>query len=192
VACQEEQQKERKRRMDLPHFVIDGSDDEAIEDSKTLKEVESVYMNCLQGLQLPNIEDSDESTETDPPSTSVKLLMEDQFFKGKTYKYEKGGEDSGDEIQELSKNLLSATKFVKRTHKMREKNRNRDMEESENKYHFECMKDVKSQELVTACLEKTVAAVSGDAVLQLPESSFYRWTDEHYKRMTDKQSGLAP
>uniref|UniRef100_K3WFG3 18S rRNA aminocarboxypropyltransferase n=1 Tax=Globisporangium ultimum (strain ATCC 200006 / CBS 805.95 / DAOM BR144) TaxID=431595 RepID=K3WFG3_GLOUD len=169
AACEQEQ-RDRAKRFDLPSLESDDEDEEEADDD----DEEEVELDSF-GNAIPK-------RAKLPPTT------QEQLFKNKTYG---GGDEANDDeeeedITELTKNLHLAAGAVKKTQEMREARAEQlkqgDAEGTET-FAFSSMDDVKAQQLATVCLEKTAVAVSGDAVLQLPESVFHQWTADNVKHV---------
>lgn len=157
-----------------------------------------------RSLELPRLDsDSEEEDEeeeqqldrfgnTIPRSskaTSETRTLQEQLFKSKTYGgssadatgggHADGGDDGEEDMAALTKNLHLAADAVKKTQHMREaRNAVDGSGDAKSAFAFSSMADVERQQLATVCLEKTAIAVSGDAVLQLPESVFVQWKAE--------------
>lgn len=162
-ACQQEHE-ERSKKLTLPP-LDDTDDEEALNDENA---------NRISSEQAC-IEASGKQEQT--------LSKEAQLFHQRTYppQVDDGDENSDEEIGKLAQNLHQALSSVKKTQERRESRRQaKQHEEGEDPFgvdasSFESMKDVEQQQVATACLERTAIAVSGDAVLQLPESVFHQW-----------------
>ncbi|TMW58340.1 hypothetical protein Poli38472_011928 [Pythium oligandrum] len=166
----------------------------ACETSADVVEAQNAYLAaCEEELrargkrfELPSLDSDDEEGEEDEEEEGKKEEQdeedsvpskEDQLFKHKTYPTTTvEPSESDEEIQELTKNLHLSADAVKKTHEMRQQRREEDsLEKGLDSFSFASMEDVKKQEVATVCLERTAVAVSGDAVLQLPESVFHQW-----------------
>ncbi|TYZ67344.1 hypothetical protein PybrP1_001161 [[Pythium] brassicae (nom. inval.)] len=145
-------------------------------------------------------DDSDEEAEqldrfgNTVPRSSVKAAggggetrtAHEQLFKNRTYggsaAAAEGGDedDNDDDIAALTKNLHLAADAVRKTQQMREARSAAagGADDAKDAFAYSSMADVARQQLATVCLEKTAVAISGDAVLQLPESVFLQWKAE--------------
>ncbi|DAZ92671.1 TPA: LOW QUALITY PROTEIN: hypothetical protein N0F65_000441 [Lagenidium giganteum] len=161
AACQEEVA-ERGRRLDLPPLYSDNEDDDEEE------EEEAVTYDSMGNI-------------VEAPPAAPAPSTKDQLFLNKTFGSAVEADESEEELEQLTKNLHLAIDSVKKTQEMRQTRRRSSSNEGngndEETYSFESMEDVKKQQVATACLEKTAIAVSGDAVMQLPESVFHQWND---------------
>ncbi|POM58526.1 Hypothetical protein PHPALM_36814 [Phytophthora palmivora] len=157
AACQKEPD-ERLKRMNLPSLESDEEEEE--------EELE---------LDRVGTRDPCEQLETTKEATEERT-KEQQLYKSKTYGYQTDEPDSDEEISSLTKNLHVAADSIKKTQELREQLRNaRALDGEKETYAYSSMEDVHRQQVTTVCLEKTAVAVSGDAVLQLPESVFHQW-----------------
>ncbi|GLE00999.1 hypothetical protein PINS_up017183 [Pythium insidiosum] len=153
AACEEEH-KARSRRFDLPSLDSDGEDD---------------YEEEGEGEEKSEEEDRLVTGE----ATAATLLKSSL-----SASVEAAAVESDEEISSLTKNLHIGTDAVKKTQELRQQRREQrqeDLEQSLDSYSFQSMTDVQQQQIATVCLERTAVAVSGDAVLQLPESVFHQW-----------------
>ncbi|KAG7396952.1 ribosome biogenesis protein tsr3 [Phytophthora boehmeriae] len=170
AACQTEHD-ERSRRMDLPSLESeDEYEDEEDEEEPELDRFGNIIPKEKSAV-------AEEDTATDEPT------KEEQLYKHKTYSYQSEEPDSDDEMANLTKNLHVAADSVKKTQERREEMRAaREFDAEKESYAFSSMQDVHRQELATVCLERTAVAVSGDAVLQLPESVYQQWASNSDKQ----------
>ncbi|TDH73527.1 hypothetical protein CCR75_007657 [Bremia lactucae] len=114
--------------------------------------------------------------ESEAVEAAVVLTKEQQYFKSMTYGFH--GEDAGsdEELANLAKNLHAAANSVCKTQDLRDVLRKTHASEDKKEmYAYSSMEEFHQRHVATVLLEKTAVAVSGDAVLQLPESVFYRW-----------------
>ncbi|OWY93035.1 hypothetical protein PHMEG_00037714 [Phytophthora megakarya] len=177
----------------------------ACEDSGQVVEAQNAYLAAYQAerlnrMILPSLEsdeEDDEKPELDWFGKSIQrekqesgeVTKEQQLFKKKTYGYQSEDPDSDDEMSNLTQNLHVAAHSIKKTQDLREQMRNaRALDGEKETYAYSSMEDVHRQQVATVCLEKTAVAVSGDAVLQLPESVFHQWTKAAEKKPTNDNS----
>lgn len=188
---------DRMKRFDLPPSMEDSDSEEDNEDGEQVQldrfgnaiVAADPRQQPMQTLNLPRLDsDEDESEDeeeeeqfdrfgnTIPREEKLLPRAQDQLFKHKTYAGAADGEDEED-IASLTKNLHLAADAVKKTQQMRDavSNRAAGDGDSGDAFAYSSMADVERQQLATVCLEKTAIAVSGDAVLQLPESVFHQW-----------------
>jgi hypothetical protein len=179
----------RSKRFDLPSLESDeddGEEDEGEEDAPADGETDANAVNV----------DGEESKaavaqEASENITAALPSKEEQLFKHKAYPVE--ATDSDREIEELTKNLRLASGSVRKTHEMRQERREAaDLERSMGSYSINSMEDVKKQQVATVCLERTAVAVSGDAVLQIPESVFHQWNAQAGESPVDPVAEPAP
>lgn len=183
LASCEEEQRDRMKRFELPSLESDESDDEEAD------EEEEVEVDGFGNVIPREVVRSDQEE---------KLTAQDQLFKHKTYGGGTANEDGDDggaseeDIETLTKNLHLATDAVKKTQLMREERSHKTGGghaggEVKDTFAFSSMEDVERQQLATVCLEKTAIAVSGDAVLQLPESVFHQWNADRTKQVAGSE-----
>jgi hypothetical protein len=143
-----------------------------------------------QPLKLPSLDSDDEQEDREQKEEEETApSTQQQLFKRKTYAYHTQDPDSDDEMASLTEKLHAAADAVKKTHERREEMRiAREMDADRETLAFSSMEDVHRQQLATVCLERTAVAVSGDAVLQLPESVFHRWAKDAEKRPAEDQA----
>ncbi|RLN53754.1 hypothetical protein BBJ28_00002369 [Nothophytophthora sp. Chile5] len=172
AACQTEHD-ERSRRLDLPSLESD-EDDEDDEEDEEEPELDR-FGNIIQKV----VDSKDEAADDEDEAGTDEVTKEQQLYKSKTYSYKNDGVDSDEEMASLTKNLHVAADSVKKTQLLRDEMRSaRALDGDREAYAFSSMEDVHRQQVATVCLEKTAVAVSGDAVLQLPESVFHQWMED--------------
>ncbi|GMF58729.1 unnamed protein product [Phytophthora fragariaefolia] len=155
------------QRMVLPSLESDDEEEDEDEDEPELDRFGNI---------IPREKPAAAETEEDEDEGAGRT-KEKQLYKNKTYAYKSEQSDSDEEITSLTQNLHVAADSIKKTLEMREEMRNaRALDGDKESYAFSSMEDVHQQQVATVCLERTAVAVSGDAVLQLPESVFHQWT----------------
>lgn len=161
AACEEEHQ-ERNRRFELPSLDSDEEeqDDDDAQDQDELDEEEEPMLDAYGNI-VPREKYVLKKTHT-PSAEEVEAERS----------------LSDEELEGLTKNLHLAANSVKKTQQMRNERRAAQNGEEEDAFSFASMEDVHKQQVATVCLEKTAIAVSGDAVLQLPESVFQQWKQD--------------
>ncbi|KAF4325270.1 hypothetical protein BBO99_00000386 [Phytophthora kernoviae] len=170
AACQTEHD-QRSRRMDLPS--LESEDEEEDEEDEDEPELD----------RFGNIIPKEKPAKAEGDSGTEELTKEQQLYKSKTYSYQSEQPDSDDEMASLTKNLHVAADSVKKTQESRDEMRAaRELDADKVSYAFSSMQDVHRQELAAVCLERTAIAVSGDAVLQLPESVYQQWANNSEKQ----------
>ncbi|KAG7392374.1 ribosome biogenesis protein tsr3 [Phytophthora pseudosyringae] len=173
-----------------------------------LADCQTEHEGRMQRLNLPSLEsdeDDEREDEEEPeldhskniisrekPTTEGKALAkeaaeeptkEQQLYKCKTYGFQTAEPDSDEEITSLTKKLHMAADSVKKIRGLREQMRSARALDGEKETHaYSSMEDVHRQKVAIVCLERTAVAVSGDAVLQLPESLFHRWAKDSEKQ----------
>lgn len=197
LASCEVDQADRMKRFELPPSMDSDNEDEGDEEEggKSQEQVQlDRFGNAITAqrtFNLPRLDsDEDESEEEEEqydrfgntiPRGSKQVVEEkpraqDQLFKQKTYGGADDENEEEDDIVALTKNLHLAADAVKKTQEMRDARNSRAAGDSDvDAFAYSSMADVERQQLATVCLEKTAIAVSGDAVLQLPESVFLQW-----------------
>lgn len=203
LASCEVDQADRMKRFELPPSMDSDNDDENDEDGDEGQEqvqldrfgnaISTTQREPMRTFNLPRLDsDEDESEDeeeeeqydrfgnTIPRGSKAeeKPRAQDQLFKQKVYGGAADSEDNEEDIAALTKNLHLAADAVKKTQEMRDARNSRaagDGSDSVDAFAYSSMADVERQQLATVCLEKTAIAVSGDAVLQLPESVFHQW-----------------
>ena len=151
--------------MQLPTFESDDEEENGVDKDRE---------EAVEGEKKTSEEDEEDKATV--VNTTRKQTVEDQLFKHRTYPPDIKATDSDEEIEQLTKNLHKATKFVEKTQRMREGSRRRSLEDFDSKYAFETMEDAKTQEVAGVSRERAAAAASGDAVLEISESAFRKWT----------------
>ncbi|KAG4050674.1 hypothetical protein PC123_g14069 [Phytophthora cactorum] len=176
AACQTEHD-ERLQRMNLPSLESDDDgDDEIIEEELELDRVG----NSIPREKPMKVKTEEKEAEKKAAGEPTK---EQQLYKSKTYGLQTEEPDSDDEIASLTKNLHMSADSVKKTQELRETMKHaRALEGEKQTYAYSSMEDVRRQQVATVCLERTAVAVSGDAVLQLPESVFHQWAKDSEKQ----------
>lgn len=159
AACEEEHQ-ERNRRFELPSLDSDEEEqDDAAQEEDELDAEEptlDAYGNIMP-REKPCVLKKTHTTSAEEAEAERSL--------------------SDEELEGLTKNLHLAVGSVKKTQQMRNERRAA-QNGDEDAFSFASMEDVHKQQVATVCLEKTAIAVSGDAVLQLPESVFQQWKQD--------------
>ncbi|KAL4106258.1 ribosome biogenesis protein tsr3 [Phytophthora ramorum] len=172
AACQTENE-QRLHRMMLPSLESDEEEEE--------EEEEEVQLD-----RFGNIIPREKPSEEEAGEEAGEPTKEQQLYKSKTYAYQSEEADSDEEVAKLTKNLHVAADSVKKTQEMREDLRTaRGLDGEREAYAFSSMEDVHQQQVATVCLERTAVAVSGDAVLQLPESVFHQWAKDAETKPTE-------
>ncbi|KAG3190561.1 hypothetical protein PC128_g11278 [Phytophthora cactorum] len=176
AACQTEHD-ERLQRMNLPSLESDDDgDDEIIEEELELDR----FGNSIPREKPMKVKTEEKEAEKKAAGEPTK---EQQLYKSKTYGLQTEEPDSDDEIASLTKNLHMSADSVKKTQELRETMKHaRALEGEKQTYAYSSMEDVRRQQVATVCLERTAVAVSGDAVLQLPESVFHQWAKDSEKQ----------
>lgn len=176
AACQTEHD-ERIRRLNLP--ILESEDEEEEEEEEEEPELD----------RFGNIIPREKPTEVEEEADDGEPTKEQQLYKSKTYSYQSEQPDSDEEISSLTRNLHVAADSVKKTQQMREEMRTaRELDADKESYAFSSMEDVRKQQVATVCLEKTAVAVSGDAVLQLPESMYQKWANNSEKQAAKEEA----
>lgn len=166
TTCQIQHQ-ERSQHISLPSLESDEEESE-----------EEVNLDSF-GNSIPReVPTAEKSGDMELHEEAVDALTKaQQLFKSKTYRFESVEPDSDEEFATMTKNLQAAAISIKKTHDLRENLRcARELAGEKETYAYSSMEDVQRQQVATVHLEKTAVAVSGDAVLQLPESIFHQWT----------------
>ncbi|GMF31018.1 unnamed protein product [Phytophthora lilii] len=167
------------QKMNLPSLDSDEDDEQEEEE----EEPELDRFGNVIPREKPTLAESEEEEAADEESGAQPPTKEQQLYKNKTYAYQSEQADSDDEMAKLTKNLHVAADSIKKTHEMREEMRNaRALDEEKETYAYTSMEDVHRQQVATVCLERTAVAVSGDAVLQLPESVYQQWAKDSEKQ----------
>ncbi|ETI55591.1 hypothetical protein F441_01727 [Phytophthora nicotianae CJ01A1] len=175
AACQTEHE-ERLQRMNLPSLESDDDDEEEeIEEEMELDR----FGNSIPRQKPTEVKTEEEEAEEETTSEPTK---EQQLYKSKTYGFQTEGPDSDEEIANLTKNLHMSAESVKKTQELRETMKHARLDGDKETYAYSSMEDVHRQQVATVCLERTAVAVSGDAVLQLPESVFHQWAKDSEKQ----------
>ncbi|KAG6954201.1 hypothetical protein JG688_00012478 [Phytophthora aleatoria] len=176
AACQTEHD-ERLQRMNLPSLESDDDgDDEGIEEVLELDR----FGNSIPREKPTKVKTEEKEAEKKAAGEPTK---EQQLYKSKTYGLQTEEPDSDDEIASLTKNLHMSADSVKKTQELRETMKHaRALEGEKQTYAYSSMEDVRRQQVATVCLERTAVAVSGDAILQLPESAFHQWAKDSEKQ----------
>ncbi|KAG3068977.1 hypothetical protein PI124_g11736 [Phytophthora idaei] len=176
AACQTEHD-ERLQRMNLPSLESDDDgDDEGIEEELELDR----FGNSIPREKPTKVKTEEKEAEKKAAGEPTK---EQQLYKSKTYGLQTEEPDSDDEIASLTKNLHMSADSVKKTQELRETMKHaRALEGEKQTYAYSSMEDVRRQQVATVCLERTAVAVSGDAVLQLPEYVFHQWAKDSEKQ----------
>ena len=157
--------------MNLPSLESDDEDEEEDEDVELDR-----FGNIIPRAQSPSVQTEEQSLEPDF-STELKpsMAMSSMLLSREQSEHP----DSDEEITSLTKNLHFAAESIAKTQKRREELRNaRELDGHKEVYAYSSMKDVHRQQVATVCLERTAVAVSGDAVLHLPESVFHQWEQD--------------
>ncbi|KAF1772468.1 Ribosome biogenesis protein [Phytophthora cactorum] len=174
AACQTEHD-ERLQRMNLPS--LESDDDEELELDR--------FGNSIPREKPTKVKTEEKEAEKKAAGEPTK---EQQLYKSKTYGLQTEEPDSDDEIASLTKNLHMSADSVKKTQELRETMKHaRALEGEKQTYAYSSMEDVRRQQVATVCLERTAVAVSGDAVLQLPESVFHQWAKDSEKQPSKKR-----
>lgn len=171
----------------------------ACENSEQVVEAQNAYLAACEEehqdrnrrFELPSLDsdedqDDDEAQELDSDETTVDAfgnIVPSSYMLKKTHtpsaeEVEAERSLSDEELESLTKKLHLAADSVKKTQQMRNERRAAQNSEDEDAFSFASMEDVHKQQVATVCLEKTAIAVSGDAVLQLPESVFQQWKQD--------------
>lgn len=206
ASCEAEQQV-RQRRVDLPGMGSDHDDEDDEEEEEEEEQLDrfgnviprevaanATVPKVVRVLELPRLDsDSEEEADADDSDEEDEVLdrfgntvprssVNEQLFKHKTYGGDNvaEGENRDDDMDALTKNLHLAADAVRKTQQMREARNAADGsgDDAKDAFAYSSMADVARQQLATVCLEKTAIAISGDAVLQLPESVFLQWKAE--------------
>ncbi|KAI9919494.1 hypothetical protein PsorP6_017614 [Peronosclerospora sorghi] len=170
AACQREH-KERKQRMLLPSLESDEEDDDDEE------EEDDVHLDRFgNSVSLPD-ETKDKADGIIPPlevPSRAKMQRDD------------APPDSDEELTQRTTRLHLAADALETTRKRRQAVRDaRGLDGVKEMYAYSSMEDVARQEVATVCLERTAVAVSGDAVLQLPQSLVQEWARDTCKDRVD-------
>ncbi|CEG35948.1 hypothetical upf0293 protein [Plasmopara halstedii] len=175
-ACETEHQ-ERSQRMNLPSLESDEDDDQ----DEYEEELDSF------GNSIPReISTSRKAVETAIHDEVVSAPTKaQQLFKSKTYRFETATSDSDEEFAIMTKNLHAAASSIRKNHEMRKSMKDARELEGEKAFAFSSMEDFHQQQVATVHLERTAVAVSGNAVLQLPESVFHQWATDLEKLRPD-------
>ncbi|KAF4035478.1 Ribosome biogenesis protein [Phytophthora infestans] len=170
TACQTEHE-ERLQRINLPSLESDDDDDDDEVGAEEELELDRF------GNSIPR--EKPTAVKTEEEAAAGEPTMEQQLYKSKTYGFHTEEPDSDQEIANLTKNLHMSADSVKKTQELREKMKHeRALEVEKQTYAYSSMENVRQQQVATVCLERTAVAVSGDAVLQLPESVFHQWAKD--------------
>lgn len=214
ASCEAEQQ-ERMLRVVLP--PSDGSDDESDGQDEPVQldrfgnAVVASDAAAPRGFALPRLDsDSEDESESEEEQldrfgnsiprakrstapSAAPLTTAEQLFKHKTYASGGGSDDEDKALAALTQNLHVAVDAVKKTQTMRDARSSGDLASGDaDAFAYASMADAARQELATVCLEKTAVAVSGDAVLQLPESVFLQWRNEAQTTSAEVDAEPAP